>query len=254
MAWVTDTERLARWFNPAWCDFVGSPLDDELGWGWMRHVHPDDLVPLLEAYEAGHVNRHGFEYVGRVVHRSGDYRRVRVRAVPRTRDDAFDGFIGICVPIETADEPIDGTRLADLLPPTDEPSTLVVERLANLEAALEVSRPAERPEVACLRRLAATWAAEHPWLRDRQDDIALAVTEAAANAVVHGYRASTGDVHLTCAIGPERAAIRIRDWGSWEAPSGSAESRGIPLMPRLCDEFELRHLPDGTEAVLRYRR
>src|SRR5689334_6046030 len=26
MAWITDTERLARWFNHAWCDWVGAAL------------------------------------------------------------------------------------------------------------------------------------------------------------------------------------------------------------------------------------
>ncbi len=49
MVWLTDADRLARWFNPAWVEFVGRGLEEQLGWGWMQRVHPDDLGSLLDA-------------------------------------------------------------------------------------------------------------------------------------------------------------------------------------------------------------
>jgi anti-sigma regulatory factor (Ser/Thr protein kinase)/PAS domain-containing protein len=253
MAWITDGERLARWFNTAWCDFVGAALADELGWGWMRHVHPDDLAGLLEAYEDGHFACHGFDHVARLADRDGRYWSVRVRGVPRLVDDRFDGFIGICLPISRSptergqDSPVVG-----MMPASGEDTRVVVERLANLEAALQIARPAEALEAACLRRLAAAWAAQHPALDCRRDDIALAVGEATANAVIHAYRAETGVVRLECALHDGRAEIRIRDWGTWETPSSARDSRGIVLMQRLCDSFELRHLSEGTEVTLAY--
>ena len=253
MAWITDGERLARWFNAAWCDFVGAPLADELGWGWMRHVHTDDFVGLLEAYEVGHVGHHGFDHVARLADRDGRYWSVRVRGVPRLVDDQFDGFIGICLPIALAPiESSESSPVMGAMPPSDEDTKVVVDRLANLEAALQIARPAEVLEAACLRRLATAWAAQHPALDGRRDDIGLAVGEATANAVVHAYRASTGVVRLECALHDRRAEIRIRDWGTWEHPAGEREHRGIFLMQRLCDSFELRHLAEGTEVVLEY--
>jgi anti-sigma regulatory factor (Ser/Thr protein kinase)/PAS domain-containing protein len=253
MAWITDSERIARWFNAAWCDFVGAPLGDELGWGWMRHVHADDLVGLLEAYEEGHLGHHGFDHVARLADLDGAYWSVRVRGVPRLLDDSFNGFVGICLPISrAATELHPDATVTGMMPPSDEDARVVVERLANLEAALQIARPAEALEAACLRRLAAAWAAQHPALDRWRDDIALAVGEATANAVVHAYRARTGVVRLECALHNQRAEIRIRDWGEWEAPSPERDSRGIALMQRLCDTFELRHLSEGTEVVLAY--
>jgi anti-sigma regulatory factor (Ser/Thr protein kinase) len=253
MAWITDGERLARWFNAAWCDFVGAPLADELGWGWMRHIHSDDLVGLLEAYEDGHIGHHGFDHVARLADRDGLYWSVRVRGVPRLVDNRFNGFVGICLPISRA--PVDageGSPVMGVMPPSDEDTKVVVERLANLEAALEIARPAEAMEAGCLRRLAVAWAAQHPALERRRDDIGLAVGEATANAVIHAYRDHAGVVRLECALHDGRAEIRIRDWGEWRAPSPERDSRGIVLMQRLCDSFELHHVPQGTEVVLAY--
>jgi len=253
MAWITDDERLARWFNAAWCDFVGSQLSGELGWGWMRHVHPDDLVGLLQSYEEGHVGRHGFDHVARLAGNDGDYWSVRVRGVPRLVDDRFNGFIGICVPLSRAlAETRPAAPVMGAMPPSDEDTRIVVDRLANLEAALQIARPAEALEATCLRRLAAAWAAQHPALDRWRDDIALAVGEATANAVIHAYRAAPGVVRLECALRDDHAEIRIRDWGTWETPSSGRDSRGIRLMQRLCDSFELRHMPQGTEVVLGY--
>jgi anti-sigma regulatory factor (Ser/Thr protein kinase)/PAS domain-containing protein len=253
MVWITDNERLARWFNAAWCDFVGAPLADELGWGWMRHVHTDDLVGLLEAYEDGHVGRHGFDHIARLAERDGTFWSVRVRGVPRLVDDRFNGFVGICLPISRAvTAPGQNSPVMDVMPPSDEDTRVVVERLANLEAALQIARPAEAVEAGCLRRLAAAWAAQHPELDRWRDDIGLAVGEATANAVIHGYRAETGVVRLECTLRDGHAEIRIRDWGTWEEPSAARDSRGIRLMQRLCDSFELRHLSEGTEVILAY--
>src|SRR5262249_49946658 len=86
MAWATDRERMARWFNAAWLEFVGADLASELGWGWMRHVHPDDIQGLLEAYEAAQLEVRGFECAARVQDASGAYRWLFVRTAPRLDD------------------------------------------------------------------------------------------------------------------------------------------------------------------------
>src|SRR5262249_9187672 len=162
----------------------------------------------------------------------------RVRGVPRLVDDHFNGFIGICLPISRArTEPSPDSPVMGMMPPSDEDTRVVVERLANLEAALQIGRPAEAVEGPCLRRPAAAWAAQHPALERWRDDIALAVGEATANAVLHAYRAGTGVVRLECALQDGRAEIRVRDWGTWETPLPGRDSRGIVLMQRLCDSF-----------------
>ncbi|HET9730108.1 MAG TPA: ATP-binding protein [Acidimicrobiia bacterium] len=257
MVWVTDANRLARFFNSAWCNFVGTKLDDELGWGWMQHIQEDDLIGLLAAYEAGHVGHHGFDHAVRMRDRSNTLWWLRVRAVPRLSDGVFDGFLGICTPLRRADDedPPSPSTVPQLLPPlgaTDSASG-TVERLANLEAALEIKRPAETIEAVCLRRLASNWTAQHRVLEPRHDDIVLAVGEATANAAIHAYRDDPGLVQLECAMHESFAEFRVRDWGAWREARPSGDSRGIHIMQALADEFEIRHHSDGTEVLLRFR-
>jgi len=257
MVWLTDAERLARWFNAAWLRFVGATLEDELGWGWMRHVHPDDLRGLLESYEAAQQARHGFEHVVRVTDQYGSLWWLRVRAASRARDGEFDGFIGLCQPLGRAHEgePPSTPGLADAVQPVDltvESTASVVDRLATLESALEVCRPAQTIEAAFLRRLASRWLAQHEVLQHRHDEIVLAVGEAAANSALHAYDQQGGLVRLRCELGSSQAQFRIRDWGTWRSRPPIHDGRGLALMHALTDELTINRCTDGTEVVLRY--
>jgi anti-sigma regulatory factor (Ser/Thr protein kinase)/PAS domain-containing protein len=250
MVWVTDADRLARWFNRAWLEYVGADLQSELGWGWMRHLHPDDIYGLLEAYEAAQQELRGFEHTARVAGADGDFARLRVRAVPRLVDNQFAGFLGLCTVVDR-----DGSRasgLVDLLPPDDGSAARAVERLASLDTALEISRPADTVEAGLLRRIVAAWVAQHDRLEPRGDEIMLAVHEAVTNAVRHAYRGTRGPVRLACDLREGLAEFRIRDWGTWQLPDPSIVHRGIQLMDGLADAVDIAHRPDGTEVALRF--
>jgi PAS domain S-box-containing protein len=257
MVWVTDADRLARFFNRAWLDFTGTTLADDLGWGWMQHVHPDDLNGMLTTYERAQQEQRGFEFVGRLASWDRDWWWVRARATPRRIDQSFQGFLGICEVISRAREgtPPDEAGVAELLPVADwehEAPAAVASRLARLAAALDVTRPAEPFEVTLLRRLASRWLGQHVALADRHDDVVLAVGEAAANSALHAYPDQAGRVQLTCALAPAHAEFRVRDWGRWQEPRAERDSRGIIMMRALTDDCAINHLADGTEVILRF--
>lgn len=65
LVWMSDTEGLCTYVNPAWLAFRGTSRSQELGKGWIAGVHPDDLDSV-------------FEIVGGAM-RSGDAFRVRCR-------------------------------------------------------------------------------------------------------------------------------------------------------------------------------
>jgi PAS domain S-box-containing protein len=257
LVWVTDAERLARYFNPAWLEFTGTALADNLGWGWMQRVHPDDLVELMTVYERAQAAPRGFERIARLADARGDWWWVRVRATPRLERSRFQGFLGICETVgreRDVDPPVDA-GVSELLPPIDrtaETPAAAASRLARLAAALDVTRPAEPLEVTLLRRLASRWLAQHDTLADRHDDVVLAVGEAAANSALHAYPKQPGPVRLTCSLDDKFAVFCIRDWGSWRPPSLDRESRGIFLIEALTDDCAINHLEDGTEVVLRF--
>jgi anti-sigma regulatory factor (Ser/Thr protein kinase)/PAS domain-containing protein len=254
MVWITDADRLARWFNRAWLDFVGADLASELGWGWMRHVHEDDMFGLLEAYESAQQAVHGFEHTARVADAAGAYAWLRVRATPRVADGEFTGFVGMCTRVDAASDSGAGSALVDLLPAADERTTAhAVDRLARLDTALEIARPADTVQAGLLRRIVAAWVAQHERLRTRDDEVVLAVHEAVTNCVRHAYTDTPGRVSLSCELRDGQAVFRVRDWGQWKSPDPTIAHRGILLIDGLADEAEIEHLADGTEVVLRFR-
>jgi anti-sigma regulatory factor (Ser/Thr protein kinase) len=125
-------------------------------------------------------------------------------------------------------------------------------RLANIQAALQSSQPAEPIEAGLLRQLASGWVRQHDELRTRHDDIVLAIGEAAANSIVHAYPDGRGQVRLACEIRRSHAQFRVRDWGTSGLPRPDPDSRGTALMHTLTDNVRIDHLSDGTEVVLSY--
>ena len=91
---------------------------------------------------------------------------------------------------------------------------------------------------------------------DDQDDVILAVNEAAANCVDHAYPAgSPGSMTMTCWTEPGLLFVEIADDGAWRTPTAPANGRGhgIHLMRRLVDDVGIRHDRHGTRVLLRCR-
>src|SRR5262249_21258949 len=50
MVWVSGPDKLCTYVNRHWLDFTGRPLEDQIGDGWSKGVHPDDLQRCLHTY------------------------------------------------------------------------------------------------------------------------------------------------------------------------------------------------------------
>jgi two-component system CheB/CheR fusion protein len=42
LIWMSGPDKLCTWFNKPWLDFVGRPIEQELGNGWTENVHAED--------------------------------------------------------------------------------------------------------------------------------------------------------------------------------------------------------------------
>lgn len=93
---------------------------------------------------------------------------------------------------------------------------------------------------------------------DELADVKCAVSEAVTNAIVHGYRGTVGDIHLTMSVLPERTVrIEVKDRGvgipDIEAAmeplfttdaAGERSGMGFPIMESFMDILTVKSAPD----------
>jgi diguanylate cyclase (GGDEF)-like protein/PAS domain S-box-containing protein len=102
LTWVSGTDKRCIWFNQAWLDFTGRTLEQELGDGWAKGVHPADVDRCLRIYVANFDARTPFSIEYRLLHRSGEYRSIVDNGAPLF-DSAgtFLGYGGSCWDVTT---------------------------------------------------------------------------------------------------------------------------------------------------------
>jgi len=114
MIWLAGTDGLCYYFNRGWLDFVGRGLEREAGNGWTENIHPDDVDHCLKIYRSKFDARSPFEMEYRLLHRSGQYRWIFDRGVPRyAPDGTFEGYVGGCLDIHDGTEAAEKIRIAD---------------------------------------------------------------------------------------------------------------------------------------------
>lgn len=114
---------------------------------------------------------------------------------------------------------------------------------------LDVRVPARREQVAELRRAAVAFAGRHGY---DPGAVALAVSEAATNAVLHAYPDEPGEVRLVACAEPGRLVVVVRDWGCGMRPRPDSPGMGLglPTIATVAGAFNVE-AADGAGTLLR---
>lgn len=105
LIWLSGPDRLTTDFNKAWLEFTGRSMEDELGEGWTRSLHPEDLQRHLQAYAAAFEKKARFVSEYRLRRHDGQYRWMLDQSVPRFLEDGtFAGYVGYCLDISDQKE------------------------------------------------------------------------------------------------------------------------------------------------------
>ncbi|HVH40889.1 MAG TPA: PAS domain-containing protein, partial [Labilithrix sp.] len=101
MLWRAGRDGGRDYFNATWLAYTGRALREELGDGWMRGVHPDDVDRCRARYLDAFERRQTFALEFRLRRHDGTYRHVVDRGVPHEdADGTFAGFVGSCTEAE----------------------------------------------------------------------------------------------------------------------------------------------------------
>ena len=100
MLWVTDVEGRCVYLSKQWYESTGRTPEQELGFGWLENIHPDDFQQARDIF-LGATTRHiPFSLDYRLRNSSGDYRWAVDAGLPRLgADGEFEGFIGSVIDV-----------------------------------------------------------------------------------------------------------------------------------------------------------
>ena len=99
MIWVAGPDKLRTFVNKQWLDFSGTTMEQQMGDGWARGLHPDDAAHHLARFQSAFDARTSYWAECRYRRADGVYRWILDNGMPLYRDGRFAGYIGSCVDI-----------------------------------------------------------------------------------------------------------------------------------------------------------
>jgi PAS domain S-box-containing protein len=99
--WRSDTSAKCDYFNKAWLSFTGKTIKEEMGDGWVKGVHPEDLDRCIALYRSSFDQREPFFMIYRLLHNDGSYHRIADYGSPIFDvKGEFSGYIGSCYDLD----------------------------------------------------------------------------------------------------------------------------------------------------------
>jgi PAS domain S-box-containing protein len=112
--WRSGPDAKCDYFNRAWLDFTGRTLEQEIGDGWTRGIHPDDFDACLGTYLRAFAASESFVLEYRLRRHDGEYRWVVDHGAPFSDEiGKFQGYIGACYDITERREVEDSLRRSE---------------------------------------------------------------------------------------------------------------------------------------------
>lgn len=140
LIWMSGTDKKCTYFNKGWLEFTGRTLEEEMGDGWVKGVHPDDVDRCFQVYTESFDSRKPFRMEYRLKRADGEYRWLLDQGTPNfSQDGQFFGYLGACIDItdrkEAEQKDADRIREFELL------NQLMVSReLRMIELKKEIDR------------------------------------------------------------------------------------------------------------------
>jgi anti-sigma regulatory factor (Ser/Thr protein kinase) len=143
------------------------------------------------------------------------------------------------------DQVLDGARA------TDDIAVLMIDVLPP-DAPLAMSVAALPENLGRIRRAVRALARRHQATDDQVEAVAIAVGEAALNAVEHAYRGRVGRLTVHGEAHGGILAITVRDYGRWHPRAERGRGRGTRIMEAFADSVKTTTGAGGTRVDLKW--
>lgn len=101
MLWTTDNDGLCTYLSQRWYDYTGRTPEQDLGFGWLQNVHPEDRERTSETFLAASTAREPFSFDYRLRRQDGSYRWFIDAGLPRVNAKGEpDGYVGTVIDIQ----------------------------------------------------------------------------------------------------------------------------------------------------------
>ena len=98
LIWSSGPDGLCTYFNERWLRFTGRTLEESVGEGWVRDVHPDDRDRVLDEYKQAFQAHEEFRLEYRLRQHGKGYKWIVDFGSPVFRqDEGFLGYVGSCI-------------------------------------------------------------------------------------------------------------------------------------------------------------
>ena len=155
---------------------------------------------------------------------------------------------------QTVDDVADAA-LTELVPPDGYDDDIAIVVYRRPYPPLTIHRVVNADQLGALRHELADWLSAAGVAEQRLADIVLAVNEAVANSIEHGYRGrKPGKTRLKCENDGARVRVKITDKGSWKPASTDpgGRGRGLLLIRAVSDWLEMDCTPKGTTVDMSF--
>jgi PAS domain S-box-containing protein len=101
LVWRAGPEGDIEYVNKRVLEYLGAPLDEVIGWGWMEKIHPDDVAFKVRTWLTNLESGNSHDAACRFRGADGRYRWFTVRAEPvRSSDGSVLSWYGVLIDID----------------------------------------------------------------------------------------------------------------------------------------------------------
>ncbi len=87
LVWTCNAQGACDYFSPQWIEYTGVPESEQLGFGWLNAVHPEDRDRFFGSWSASVREGVPFHGESRLLRRDGEYRWFDARGTPLRDSD-----------------------------------------------------------------------------------------------------------------------------------------------------------------------